>query len=296
VRRTPTLTLDQLQTEVFTDAKVSLKLECLQVTGSFKARGAMNRLLGAPKREVANGIVTASGGNHGLAVARTAHAAGVPATIFVPTGVSPEKVAKIKAWKAAVEIVGSDWSESNKAAIEFAKHRHAAYFHPFADPLVVAGQGTLGVEILENLPDIDAILIAIGGGGLIAGMATAFRALKPSLKIIGVEPVGCPTLKASLDKGEVVTLPEITSKVATMSARRTDERVFEIVRAKVDDIILVADEEMAEASRWLWFEMGIAADLSGAASLAALRRKPPQLAGAKHICALVCGAGAEGTV
>jgi threonine dehydratase len=295
VRRTPVMTLDQLQTKVSTEAKVSLKLECLQVTGSFKARGAMNRLQGAPREAVANGIVTASGGNHGLAVARTAYAAGVPATIFVPTAVSPEKVAKIKAWKAKVEIVGGDWSESNVAAMDFAKSRHAAYFHPFADPLVVAGQGTLGLEILDNLPDIDAVLIAIGGGGLIAGMATAFRALKPSLKIIGVEPVGCPTLKASLDKGQVVTLPEITSKVATMSARRTDERVFEIVRDKVNDIILVTDEEMAEASRWLWFEMGVAADLSGAASLAALRRKPRQLDGARHVCALVCGAGAEGT-
>ncbi|HEY4164024.1 MAG TPA: pyridoxal-phosphate dependent enzyme [Dongiaceae bacterium] len=296
MRRTPVMALDQLQTKAPTEAKVSLKLECLQVTGSFKARGAMNRLLGAPREEVANGIVTASGGNHGLAVARTAFVAGVPATIFVPTGVSPEKVAKIKAWKAQVEIIGSEWSESNAAALEFAARHHVTYFHPFADPLVVAGQGTLGLEILENLPDIDAILIAIGGGGLIAGMATAFRALKPSIKIIGVEPVGSPTLKASLDKGEVVTLPEVTSKVPTMSARRTDERVFEIVRAKVDDIILVTDEEMADASRWLWFEMGVAADLSGAASLAALRRGPQQLAGARHICALVCGAGAEGTV
>src|SRR5262249_32845432 len=124
VRRTPVIALDQLQTKISTDAKVSLKLECLQVTGSFKARGAMNRLQGAPREEVANGIVTASGGNHGLAVARTAYAAGVPATIFVPTGVSPEKVAKIKAWKAGVEIVGSDWSESNVAAMDFAKQRH----------------------------------------------------------------------------------------------------------------------------------------------------------------------------
>jgi threonine dehydratase len=160
---------------------------------------------------------------------------------------------------------------------------------------VAAGQGTLGLEILEELPDMDAIVVAIGGGGLMAGISTAIRALRPEVRIIGVEPTGSPTLKASLDAGRCVALPDVTSRVATMTCRQTDERVFEIVRRNVDDIVLVGDEEMAEASHWLWFEMGVAADLSGAASLAALRRDLPVLAGARHICALVCGAGREGT-
>ncbi len=128
-----------------------------------------------------------------------------------------------------------------------------------------------------------------------AGVSTAIRARRPGVKIIGVEPVGSPTLKASIEAGHVVELPEVTSRVATMACRQTDDRIFEIVRRNVDDIVLVSDEDMAEASRWLWFEMGIAADLSGAASLAALRQGLPGLSGAKHICALVCGAGAEGT-
>jgi threonine dehydratase len=296
VRRTPVTPLVQLQSPVPTTARVTLKLESLQVTGSFKARGAMNRFLGGPPGETAAGIVTASGGNHGLAVARTAFAAKAPATIFVPSGVSPAKVVKMQAWSARVEIIGDEWSQSNAAALDFAARTGAVYFHPFADPLVVAGQGTLGLEILEDLPDIDAILVAIGGGGLISGLATALRARRPGVRIIGIEPIGSPTLKASVDQGHVVTLPEVTSRVATMSCRRTDERVFDIVRKKVDEIVLVSDEEMAEASRWLWFEMGIAADLSGAASLAALRRGLPGLAGASHVCALVCGAGAEGTI
>ncbi len=295
VRRTPALPLSQLQAPLPGETPVTLKLECLQVTGSFKARGAMNRLLGAPSGQAANGIVTASGGNHGLAVARTAFVAGVPARIFLPKGVSPAKVAKMKAWKAEIEIVGEVWDQSNEAALAYAKESGAIYFHPFADPLVVAGQGTVGLEVLDDLPDMDAIVIAIGGGGLISGMATAIRALRPDVRIIGVEPTGAPTLKASLDAGTVVTLPEITTKVPTMAARRTDERIFEIVRDTVDDIVLVSDAEMEAASRWLWFEMGIAADLSGAAALAALRQGIPGLAGASHICALVCGAGAEGT-
>jgi threonine dehydratase len=278
------------------DARVSLKLECLQVTGSFKARGAMNRLLGTPKEEVARGIVTASGGNHGLAVARTAFAAGVPAAIFVPSGVSPAKVDKMKAWGARVEIAGDVWDISNAAALGYAADTGAVYFHPFADPLVVAGQGTVGLELVDDLPDMDALIVAIGGGGLISGIATALRARRPDVKIVGVEPTGSPTLKASLDAGRVVELPKITSRVPTMSCRRTDERIFEIVSRTVEDIVLVSDEEMAEASRSLWFEMGIAADLSGAAALAALRRGAPSLAGASHVCVLVCGAGAEGTV
>lgn len=295
VRHTPTMPVTAFKDPPPVDARVSLKLECLQVTGSFKARGAMNRLLGAHGGLPAAGIVTASGGNHGLAVARTAYAAGVPARIFVPDGVSPEKVRKMRGWNAQVDIVGTVWDASNEAALAYARETGAVYFHPFADPLVVAGQGTLGLEILDDLPDMDAILIAIGGGGLIAGVATAIRARRPGVRIIGIEPVGSPTLKSCLDAGKVVTLPQVTTRVPTMACARTDERIFETVRDKVDDIVLVSDEAMLEASRRLWFECGIAADLSGAASLAALRGGIPALDGARHVCALVCGAGAEGT-
>jgi threonine dehydratase len=295
VRTTPVTSLNQLKSRPPTDARVTLKLECLQVTGSFKARGAMNRLLGTPKDELKAGIVTASGGNHGLAVARTAWAAGTSATVFVPKNVSPAKVAKMKAWNARVEIVGEEWSQSEAAALEHRAKTGAIYFHPFADPLVVAGQGTLGLEILDQIPDMDAILVAIGGGGLIAGIATAIRARRPGVKIVGIEPTGSPTLKACLDAGRLVALPEVTSRVPTMSCRQTDQRIYETVRDTVDDIVLVTDDAMEDASRWLWFEMGVAADLSGSASLAALRQGVPALAGARHICALVCGAGAEGT-
>jgi threonine dehydratase len=295
-RRTPTIALDQLQQPVGTDARVTLKLELLQVTGSFKARGAMNRLLGAPREEVEKGIVTASGGNHGLAVARTAYAVGVPATIFVPETVSPSKVEKMQKWNADVRIVGDAWGKSNDAALAFAKESGAAYFHPFADPLVVAGQGTLGLEILEQIPDMDVILVAIGGGGLISGLSTAIRARKSGVRIIGVEPTGSPTLKASIEAGHVVTLPEVTSKVPTMACQRTDERLFEIVDRNVDEIVLVTDEAMDDAAHWLWFEMGVAADLSGAASLAALKQVAATIDPTHHVCALVCGAGPEGTV
>ncbi|MGH9174701.1 MAG: pyridoxal-phosphate dependent enzyme, partial [Vicinamibacterales bacterium] len=142
VRRTPLVEVTQVRTPI-TEATLTLKLELLQVTGSFKARGATNRLLATPKQEVANGIVAASGGNHGLAVARAGAAARVQTTIFLPTNASPAKIDKLKGWGAETVVVGDIWDESNVEALAFAAERGAAYFHPFADPLVVAGQGTV---------------------------------------------------------------------------------------------------------------------------------------------------------
>lgn len=294
VRRTPVMALGQTRDPLPLAARVTLKLECLQVTGSFKARGATNRLLGAALGECAKGIVAASGGNHGLAIARTAQAAGATATIFLPATVSPAKLAKMKAWGARTEIVGPDWDEADIAARDFARREGAVYFHPFADPLTVAGQGTLGLEILDDLDDVDTILVAIGGGGLIAGLATAVHTRRPEIRIVGIEPVGSPTLKVCLDAGRCVGLPEVTTRVATMSCRQTDPAIFEIVCAHVQDIILLSDEALTAAARWLWFEAGIAADLSGAASIAALLSGTPALVRARHVCALVCGAGGDG--
>ena len=294
VRHTPVMRMSGAKDTLPVKGQVTLKLECLQVTGSFKARGAMNRLLSAPSEEVAHGIVTASGGNHGLAVARTAYVVGTKATIFLPSNVSPAKLAKMQQWGAGTRIVGAAFDEANAAALAYVRQAGAVYFHPFADPAVVAGQGTLGLEILDDLPDIDTILVAIGGGGLVSGLATAVRARRPDIRIIGVEPIGSPTLKACLDAGKLVALPQLTTKVPTMACRQTDQRVFDIVRTHIEHIILVTDEQMEQAARWLWFETGIAADLSGAASIAAIQSAHPLLIEAKHLCALVCGAGPEG--
>lgn len=293
LRRTPVMQLSQMR-EPLPTGPVVVKQEHQQITGSFKARGAMNRYLGAPVEEVRNGIVTASGGNHGLAVARTAFAAGVPAGIFVPSTVSADKVQRMRGWGADVRIVGDDWLQSNEAALAFAKDHDMAYFHPFADPLVVAGQGTLGLELVEDIKDLDTVVIAIGGGGLISGVSTALRAHLSDVRIIGVEPTGSPTLKASLEAGEVVSLPEITSRVPTMSCGRTEPENFEIVRNMVDEIVLVSDEAMLDASKWLWAEFGIAADLAGSASIAAIRSGAVLARGEGDICALVCGSGREG--
>ena len=278
------------------DFELWLKLELLQATGSFKARGATNKLLSLDKAALARGVVTASGGNHGLATARAAQMAGVPATIFLPTNAAPAKVEKLKAWGAEVRIVGDAWHESNEAALAYNREAGAAYFHPFADPLVVAGQGTLGLECLEQIEGLDTILVAMGGGGLVSGVATALKALKPSVRVVGIEAEGSPVLLRALEAGRNIALERVTTSVATMSCAKTDDSIFETVRARVDEIVLVSDDQMRAAAKWLWFELGLAADLSGAAAIAALQVGRVKPAAGAVVCAIVCGAGPDGVL
>jgi threonine dehydratase len=222
--------------------------------------------------------------------------ANVPTTIFLPTNASPAKLEKLKAWGADIRIVGSAWHESNVAALAFQRETGAAYFHPFADPDVVAGQGTVGLEIIEDLPDVTTVLVAMGGGGLISGVATALNALKPGVRVIGIEAEGSPVLLRSLEAGRNVALDKVTTSVATMACAKTDDRIFEAVRDRVDEIVLVSDDEMRAAAKWLWFEMSLAADLSGAAALAALREGRVSPRSGEVVCAIVCGAGPDAII
>lgn len=296
VRLTPVIAASGLKDDIAPGAEITLKLELLQVTGSFKARGATNRLMTTEPEVLRRGVVAASGGNHGLATARAGYVSGVPATIFLPDNATPAKIAKLEQWGAETRIVGSVWHEANAAALAHVERTGAAYFHPFADPFVVAGQGTVALEILDQLPEIDTILVAMGGGGLISGVGTAVKALKPSVRVVGIEAAGCPVLLRALEAGENRGLDEVTTAVATMACARTDDAIFEIVRDTVDEIVLVDDAEMLQAARWLWFEMGLAADLSGAAAIAALRERRLSVGPGERVCAIVCGAGPDGVV
>ena len=289
IRKTPLLPYAHTSTGEDFDGSVTLKLELLQAAGSFKGRGAMNRLLTLSPEQLKAGVVTASGGNHGLAIARSAHVLGAKAKIFLPSNVVADKVAKLKKWGADVEIVGAVWDDANAAALAHAEKTGATYAHPFSDPVVVAGQGTLGLDILDEMPEVDVILVAIGGGGLITGLSTAVKALRPKVRIIGIEPYGSPTLHACLAAGKLET------KVATMSCRQTDQAIYEAAARNVDEIVLVSDGEMEAAARSLWFEFGLAADLSGAAAVAALQSKRFVPEPGSKVCALVCGAGTDGT-
>ena len=290
IRRTPVLAPAPVRRDVPCEALI-LKLENLQVTGSFKPRGAMSKLTTLSDDERRRGLITASGGNHGLAVAYAAWRAGVPAVIYLPTSTSEAKVQKITGWGAEARIEGAVWDDANAAAVDAAAKEGMTYVHPFADAHVIAGQGTIGLEILDQAPAIDTLIVAIGGGGLIAGVATAVKAQRPDIRVIGVEPVGAPTHHASRAAGELVTLDEIATSAGTLAPRRSEQINMDLIGAHVDDIVLVDDDEMAEAARWLWSECAVAAELSGAASLAAL-----QTGRAKggHVCTLICGAGTDG--
>lgn len=177
VRKTPLVSARCMRDNPFPSGDLLLKLECLQATGSFKARGATNKLLSLSEAEIRRGIVTASGGNHGLAVAYVGWLGKTSATVFVPENVSAEKAKKIQSWGAKLVIQGHQWHEANRAALDLAAREGLAYFHPFADPLVIVGQGTVGLEILDQAPEVDDILVAIGGGGLISGIALTIKAL-----------------------------------------------------------------------------------------------------------------------
>ncbi len=293
VRRTPVIPVDHCPRAGLSNP-VHLKLECLQVSGSFKIRGAANRVATLDPDRMAAGLVAASGGNHGMATAYMAASRGIPATIFLPENASPIKAQKLRKLGADVRRAGAVWDEAHEAATAFALDAGAYYMHPFADDAIVAGQGTVAVEMLEQVPDADLYIVAIGGGGLITGMSQVIRAARPQARIVGVEPVGSPTLHASFAAGHVVRLPRVTTRVATMACGRTSESIYETARRHVDEIVLIEDDDMQRAAELLWLDFGIAADLSGAASLAALMSGAVRPEPSASVAGLVCGAGIDG--
>lgn len=289
IRRTPSILVEHVRDRPVINP-IYLKLENLQATGSFKTRGVMNRLMTTPQETLDKGIVTASGGNHGMAVARAGLVAGVRAKVFLPPQASVAKLRSLKEWGADVEVVGEQWDDADRHARAFADKTGAVYFHPFKDIGVVAGQGTVALEMLEDVPDADVYLVAIGGGGLIAGLSTVVKARNPSARVIGIEPVGSPTLHASLAAGKVVTLDRTMTRVATMSCGRTDDAVYDVIAQNVDSVVLVKDDDLLDAARWILSEFAIRADLSAAAAIAALRQGKVDLAPHETIHTLICGA------
>jgi len=293
VRRTPCLRSRFIR-EPLRAGKTMLKLECLQVTGAFKARGANNAILQLSDEERSRGVITASGGNHGIAVAYAAHASGCPAVIYLPESSPMDKAERAQGWGAEVVTEGQVWDDAERAALVRAERDGLTYIHPFADRAVIAGQGTIAREMLKQSPDIDVIVAGIGGGGLIAGVATAAKAMKPGIKVIGVEPVGAPTLAQSVKAGELVTLDKIETGANTLAPKRSAQINLDIIADKVDEIVLVTDEEMRDAARWLWFEMSQGVELAGAAALAAIRTGKVSAPEDQVIAAIVNGNGTAG--
>ncbi len=290
VRHTPLSPLPALQNDL--PPQLRLKLENLQVTGSFKARGVFNNLLQLDPAQRERGVITASGGNHGAALAYGAWRLGLPATIYLPAAASADRVARIAAWGAQVIQHGSVWDEAHQRAVAHAAETGQAYIHPFDAARTVAGQGTLGLELLDDLSELDCVLIAIGGGGLIGGMAAAIKQLHPHVRIVGVEPNGAASMRYALEHGHVAPLPEVHTIADTLAPRAVSDRTLKLTQRYVDEIVTVSDAQMVGAMRWLWAECNQIVEPAGAAVIAALQAGAVDVSQHARPVALICGGNA----
>jgi threonine dehydratase len=272
-----------------TGARCFLKLENLQATGSFKERGAANLLLQLDGPERARGVVTASAGNHGLAVAFHAQRLGIGATIVMPEWAPLIKVTSARRYKAEVILHGGNFDEAYARAQEVAEARDLVFVHPFDDPRVIAGQGTIGLEVIEQVPDVDAVLVPVGGGGLIAGMATVIKARRPRVRVIGAQAAAIAGMRAALAAGRRVTVPAAATIADGIAVRQVGEQTLAIAAHHVDEVVTVGEEEIANAILLLVEMEKTVVEGAGAAALAALINRPLGLAGAQ--VALVLSGG-----
>ena len=250
--------------------EVFLKPENFQKVGAFKFRGAMNALLALDPEVQQRGVVTGSSGNHGQAVARAAQILGVPAVIVVPQDASPAKVRAIGAYGAKLEYFGTSSVERIARAKMIAQEREMYFVHPFDDPLVMAGQGTAGLEIYRDLPSVEAVLVPCGGGGLVSGVATALKACNPDIKIYGVEPESSNSTYLSLRKGKRISLDTIVTIADGVRTAMPGENTFPIERECVEEVLLVSEEAIKKAVLFLLERCKMLVEPSGALSVAAL--------------------------
>jgi threonine dehydratase len=290
IRRTPIL---ETASPIAGAPPLSLKLECLQATGSFKARGAFHNLLTRPAAE--SGCATASGGNHGAAVAYAAQTLGIQAHVFVPEIATPAKIAKIKAYGAEAMIGGASYAEAQERCDAYVAESGALSIHPYGAVETIAGQGTVALEWEEDLDrlglkTLDTVLVAVGGGGLISGVAAWFQG---RVKVVGVEPEGSRALYAALEANEPVDVAVKSLAADSLGAKRVGKLNFEIARKFVSGVVLVEDMAIAETQRRLWADHSIIAEPGGAAAFAAIASGVYRSESDERVGVLVCGANAD---
>jgi threonine dehydratase len=267
--------------------EVYLKLECFQKTGSFKPRGAFNKLLSLSLEERSRGVVAVSGGNHAQGVAYAARALGVAATIFMPASTPRNYLDATRGYGAETLLV-----PTIRAAFDEAERLRAAgkvMVHPFDDPLVAAGQGTVGLEIVEDVPDVDRVYVSIGGGGLIAGVAAAVRAARPGAKIVGVETEGADAMAKAVAAGAPVELPAITSIARTLGAPKVCDFTLRAVQEMVEEVVVVDDASAARALFLILERTKVLVEPAAACCLAAAERRRGQFRKDEKVVLLLCG-------
>ncbi|HEX8212811.1 MAG TPA: pyridoxal-phosphate dependent enzyme [Longimicrobium sp.] len=265
VRRTPLERCDGLSD----GAEVFLKLEGMQRTGSFKLRGAYNRVATLAPEARARGLVTASAGNHGQGVALAARLLGARALVFVPASAPETKRRRIARLGAALVLVEGGYDEAHAAAEAHAAETGAAFVHAYSDPMTVAGQATVALEILQELPEVRTLVVPVGGGGLVNGTGIVARALAPGARVVGVQTHETGAMHASLAAGSLCCPPQGATLCEGLSGE-TDARSLEVARRVVDEVVLVSEDAVRRAMRWLFVEEGVVAEGSAAVAVAAL--------------------------
>ncbi|MGN0457679.1 MAG: threonine ammonia-lyase [Eubacterium sp.] len=278
------------------ECNLFLKTENLQVTGSFKVRGSYFKISQLSNEEKAKGVIACSAGNHAQGVALAATKNGIKSIICLPDGAPISKVEATKKYGAEVCLVKGVYDDAYNKAIQLRDENGYTFIHPFNDPDVIAGQGTIGLEILNQLPNVDVVVIPIGGGGLISGVAYTIKQLKPSCKIYGVQAMGAPSMEKSIFDGEIETLPAVNTIADGIAVKTPGDLTFELCKSYVDGIITVSDDEIALAILTLLEQQKLIAEGAGAVPVAAIMNgKIPDIKG-KNVCCLVSGGNIDVTI
>src|ERR1700720_3036455 len=267
---------------------IYLKLDNLQRTGAFKERGALNKLLTMSKEERDQGVIAASAGNHAQGLAYHAGRRGVKAQICMPLTTPLIKVSATKSYGAEVILVGANYDDACEEAIRRSQQQHLTFIHPFDDDAVIAGQGPLGLEMLQQHPEIEVVVVPIGGGGLSGGVGCAIKETNPKVQVVGVQTSRLPSMKVAVTEGKPVTLAPAATIADGIAVRRAGERTLPLVQKYVDEIVTVDEEEIANAVLLLLEREKTLAEGAGAAGLAALINHKVQLAG-KNVAVVICG-------
>jgi threonine dehydratase len=288
IYKTPLLTSRILSEQTGFD--VRLKAEIFQKTGSYKIRGPLNKFTYLTDEQKRRGVICSSAGNHAQGVALAAKIHGIHAVVCMAENATPSKIAATRAYGADVVLHGTIWDEANEKAKQLVAEHGYTYIHPFDDPQLVAGQGTLGLEVYEDFPQADVVVVPIGGGGLISGVSMALKASNPKIKIVGVESSGAPGMQKSVEAGHVVTLDRVDCIIDGLRVKRVGEYTRQVVCQFVDDIVTLPDEDFFDAVVWIMAHCKLVVEGAAAAPVAAvLHGKVPAPPGSKVVCVLSGG-------
>lgn len=287
VRQTPVLHSQRLK--ALLGADIYMKMENMQHTGAYKERGALNKLCSLTTEEREKGVFAASAGNHAQGLAYHAGRLGIQSTIFMPMGTPVIKVTRTKSYGANVVQTGASFDEAFDACMKHIDEVKGTLVHPFDDIHVISGQGTIGLEIIDAIPDLDVIVIPVGGGGMISGISRAIKQIKPSIRIVGVEPAKIPTMSLAIRDGKINMHPAVTTIADGINVRRVGSITSEICKQYVDEWVTVTDEEICRAILFLLEGEKTVAEGAGAAGIAALQSGKVANITGKKVATIVCG-------